>query len=171
MSTPETIETIMARRSVRKYDPTPVSDGDLKTILEAARQAPSAGNRQKYHLVVVRDAVLKRQLAQAARNQMWFADADVVIVGAALPTESSVWPIVDTTIALQSLILAATALGYGTCWIGAHGDEAIKKLVNLPAEATVVALTPVGRPADSPDAKPRTTNEQLFSLNSYGGKL
>jgi nitroreductase len=171
MPTPEAIDTIMERRSVRKYDSAPVSDADLKTILEAARQAPSAGNRQKYHLVVVRDAELKRQIAQVARNQMWFADADVVIVGAAMPTETSVWPVVDTTIALQSLILAATALGYGTCWIGVHGDETIKKLVGLPAEATVVAVTPVGRPADSPAAKPRKTTEQLFSLNRYGEKL
>ena len=171
MAIPDTIGTIMERRSVRKYEPTPIPDADLRTILEAARQAPSAGNRQKYHLIVVRDPDVKRQIAQAARNQMWFADADVVVVAAAVPAASGVWAIVDTTIALQNLILAADALGYGTCWIGAHGDETIKSLVGLPEEATVLALTPIGRPAESPAAKPRKTPAELFSWGRFGGSL
>jgi nitroreductase len=81
------------------------------------------------------------------------------------------WYQVDAAIALENLVLAATALGYGTCWIGAFGNEAIKELVGLPADTNIVALTPVGRPAEHPAPRERKSPEQLFSWNHYGQKL
>jgi nitroreductase len=161
----------MERRSIRKYGPGVVPDADLKTILDAARQAPTAGNRQRFHLVVVRDPAIKQQLAEAARKQYWFADASVVVVGAAFPADTGIWPIVDTTIAMQNMVLAANALGYGTCWVGAHADDAIRKIVGLPEDAVVVALTPIGQPAESPAAKPRKPQDEVLSDNRFGEKL
>src|SRR5512138_44552 len=69
------LKAIESRRSIRKYKPVPIPDGDLKKILEAGRLAPSAGNKQPWGFVVVRDTGGKKLLAEAARNQMWTADA------------------------------------------------------------------------------------------------
>ena len=168
MPNPDAMSTILARRSVRVYDPTPIPDEDLQTILEAARQAPSAANRQPVHFVLVRDPQLKRDVAAAAAQQHWLANADTIVVGVGFPAQSAKWYAVDLAIAFQNLILAATALGYGTCWIGAFGEDAIKDLVGLPAEARVVALTPIGRPAERPAGRPRKSPEQLFSWDRYG---
>lgn len=170
MASMDTISTIMARRSVRTYEPAAIPDEDLRTILEAARQAPSAANRQPLHFVVVRDSELKRQVANACSQQHWLAQADVIVVGAAFPSQSSKWYSVDAAIALQNLVLAATALGYGTCWIGAFAEDAVKEVVGLPEDARVVALTPVGKPADRPAARPRKPADQIFSWNRYGQK-
>ncbi len=164
----ETISTIFARRSVRAYEPMPIPEDDLRTILEATRQAPSAANRQPVHFVVVRDPEQKRKLAAAANQQLWIAQADAIVVGAAFPAQRPRWYAVDLAIALQNLVLAATALGYGTCWIGAFGEEAVREVVGLPAEAKVVALTPLGRPAERPAGRPRKAPEQLFSFDRYG---
>lgn len=168
MTSADTLSTIMARRSVRAYEPMPIPDEDLRAILEAARQAPSASNRQPLHFVVVRDPEQKRRIAAAAAQQHWMAQADVIVVAAGFPAQSAKWYRVDVAIALQNLVLAAASLGYGTCWIGAFSEPAIKAIVGLPEEAEVVALTPVGRPAERPPARPRKPVEQLFSWDRYG---
>ena len=72
-------EAILTRRSVRKYKPEPVKEEDLKVILEAARQAPSAGNKQPWEFIIVKDQETKTKLAEIARKQMWIADAGVIV--------------------------------------------------------------------------------------------
>jgi nitroreductase len=168
MASADTITTIMARRSVRAYEPMPIPDEDLRTILEATRQAPSAANRQPLHFVVVRDPQQKRRVAEAAAQQHWLAQADAIVVAVGFPAQSARWYPVDAAIALENLVLAATSLGYGTCWIGAFSEPQVKDVVGLPEEARVIALTPLGRPAESPAARPRKPFEQLFSLDRYG---
>jgi len=168
MASADTVSTILARRSVRVYEPTPIPDDDLRVILEAARQAPSAANRQPLHFVVVRDPEQKRRVADAAAQQHWMARAGAIVVAAGFPARSAKWYAVDAAIALQNLILAATSLGYGTCWVGAFTEAAIKEIVGLPEEARVVALTPVGHPAERPAARPRKSIAELFSLDRYG---
>ncbi|MQY82519.1 nitroreductase, partial [archaeon] len=81
------LETIKTRRSVRKYKPQEISDEDLKEILKAAQLAPSAGNKQPWRFVVVRDSETKKRLAEVARNQMWIADAGVVVAALAMDKE------------------------------------------------------------------------------------
>ncbi|TRO47773.1 hypothetical protein E2P65_03880 [Candidatus Bathyarchaeota archaeon] len=78
------LEAIKTRRSIRKYKPQEIPLGDLQEILKAAQLAPSAGNRQPWRFVVVRDSETKRRLAEVARNQMWIADAGAVIVALAM---------------------------------------------------------------------------------------
>ncbi len=167
----DTLEAIMSRRSIRRYREGRIPDEDLRKILEAGRQAPSAGNRQPWHFVVIRDPEVKRQVAAACSNQMWMASADVIVAGVGLPEVSEKWYAVDVTIALQNMILAATSLGYGTCWIGAFDEGKVKEILGVPPEARVVALTPIGIPDESPAARPRKDFSQIFSRDRYGQPL
>ena len=166
----DTISTIMSRRSVRQYRDEPIPAEHLKTILECARQAPSAGNRQSCHLVAVTDRALRRRVAEACHNQTWIADASVIVVGVGDPSISENWHVVDTTIALETLVLGATSLGYGTCWIGAFEEQRVKDTLQIPEELRIVAIIPVGRPAQQPEARPRRDMADFVSLQLYGQK-
>lgn len=159
----DTLQTIDQRRSVRRYRPEPIPPEDLKCILEACRQAPSAANRQPWHFVLVGDPERKRRLAEACRGQMWLADAAYIVVGVGLPAVSERWYRVDVAIAMQNLVLAACSLGYGTCWIGAFEPEEVKAVCELPAEAEVVACTPLGVPDVEPEPRPRKEWDEVFS--------
>lgn len=170
----DTIEAILKRRSIRRYKPDPIPEEDLRKILECGRQAPSAGNRQPWHFIVTRDPELKRKLAEACNGQTWMADADVILTGVGVPSASrgstgKLWYPVDVAIAMQNMILAATSLGYGTCWIGAFDGAKVKQLLGIPEEMEVVALTPIGVPAESPGPRPRKSPAEVFSKERYGG--
>jgi len=167
----DAITAIMQRRSIRRYLPKPIPKSHLETILEAGRQAPSAANRQPWHFVVVRDEPQKRKLAAACSGQTWMADADSIICGLGKPEVNEKWYPVDVAIALQNMILAATALGYGTCWVGAFEEAQVKGVLGIPEEVKVVALTPLGTPADKPEARPRMAMADFVSLDKYGQKM
>ena len=164
----DVITAITERRSVRKYEAKPIPDKDLRTILEAGRLAPSAANRQPWHFVVIRDPDQKRGLLEACSGQTWMADAAVIIAGVGKPSVSEKWYPVDVAIAMQNMILAATALGYGTCWIGAFDEDRVKSVLAIPDDLHVVALTPVGVPADRPEPRPRQDMSEFVSLDKYG---
>ncbi len=164
----DAIRAMRERRSVRSYDPRPLPDKEVKAIVEAGRQAPSAGNRQPWHFVLVRDPEQKRRLAAACANQMWLAEADLLLVGLGKPGVSEKWYPVDVAIALENMIIAATSLGYGTCWIGAFDPAQVREVLGIPDDYEVVALTPVGFPKDSPEARPRMPLAEFASLDSFG---
>jgi nitroreductase len=164
----DVVTAIANRRSNRAYHPRPVPEEDLRAILEAGRQAPSANNRQPWHFVVVRDEPHRREVAEACGGQTWMADAGAII--AALGTFSKDGYEVDVAIAMQNMILAATALGYGTCWIGDFDQERLKILLGVPEHLRVVALTPIGVAADRPDARPRQPMEEFASFERFGQK-
>lgn len=167
----DTFDAIMKRRSIRKYEHKPLKEGDLRKILEAGRQAPSAANRQPWHFVVVEEEEERRAVAEACSGQTWLADAAVIIAGVGKPAVSDKWYAVDVAIAMENMILAATALGYGSCWIGAFDQEQVKSLLGVPADLAVVALTPVGWPADRPDPRPRQPMAEFVSAGRYGKSL
>jgi nitroreductase len=147
----EYTDLVKKRRSIRRYKSAPVSEKDLKTILEAARLAPSSGNCQCWRYIIVTDQSIKRKLAEAGEK---FADeAPVIIVACADPRASHHKPgmdyfMVDIGISFEHLILAATNLGLGTCWIGGFDEEMVKKALGVPDEIRVVAYTPLGYPAE-----------------------
>lgn len=167
----DTIQAIMERRSVRSYQTKALPEKDLKTILEAGRQAPSAANRQPWHFVVVQGEEQKKKVAAACSNQLWMAEAGAIVAGIAKPGVSEKWCAVDVAIAMENMILAATSLGYGTCWIGAFDQDQVKAVLAVPEDCTVVALTPVGVAADHPEARARMPMGEFVSGEQYGGKL
>ncbi|MFH1085498.1 MAG: nitroreductase family protein [Chloroflexota bacterium] len=167
----DTLQAIFSRRSIRKYKPQPVPAADLKQILEAGRQAPSAANRQPWHFVVVTDAEQRQRVAQTCNNQMWMADAGCILVACGLPKVTEKWYKVDVAIALQTMVLAAWNLGYGTCWIGAFDAAKVKAVCGIPDDLEVVACSPLGVPDAAPAARPRKEWGEVFSADNYGHKV
>ncbi len=163
----ETLETMWKRRSIRRYKSDPIPESDLKLILESARRAPTGGNRQKWHMIVITDPDLRKKTAEACNNQMWMADAPVILCLVTLPGEGSV----NGTIVLDHAILAATSLGYGTCWVGAYDPAKVKTVLGIPEDYGIVCLTPVGLPAEHPAERPRKPPAELFMRERFGSPL
>ena len=149
-------EVIQGRRSVRKYKTDPVDDDKLQRILNAARLAPSAANRQPISFIVVRDDKTKRKLKDAY-SQEWFYTAPVIICACTLPdkawkrNDGKAYVDVDVAIAMDHLILAATAEGLGTCWIAAFKPGIVKEVLNIPDDLEPLILTPLGYPETIPE--------------------
>jgi nitroreductase len=158
----DVFEAIETRRSIRKYQQEPIPGDKLEMIFQAARLAPSAANRQPWRFIVVQEASRKKALAAAANGQTFLSDAAAVIVGVGDPEVSAKWHERDPMIALEHMALAAVALGYGTCWIGAFDEDAVKHLLNIPARMRVVALMPIGLPNETPAPRPRKELSEIF---------
>jgi len=145
------LETIKARRSIRKYTKEPVSDEHIQTLLEAAMAAPSASNIQPWEFVVVRDEALRRKLSQTHQWSHMAADAPVVFVVLGDERKSHHW-VQDSSAATQNLLLAATALGLGGVWVGIYPNEereaSVRASLEIPEGKRVLCLVPVGHPAE-----------------------
>lgn len=152
-------EVVGSRYSCRAYHEREVEDGKLEEIMEAARIAPSASNRQEWRFIVVSDAGKRERLAEIAHNQKFLAQAPIVIAACAV-TDGHVmacgqacYPI-NVAIALEHVSLAATALGLASCWIGAFEEGPARKLLGVPSGVRIVQLMSLGYPADK--CRPRT---------------
>lgn len=146
-------DVITTRRSVRAYRADPIPEDLLNRVLDAARIAPSGNNRQPWKFVLVRDPALKGQLVALAHGQAFIAEAPIIVVACGRNIHynrgsymGDLSMIVDVAIAVDHLTLAARAEGLGTCWIGSFSNTSIKKLLGIPDEVDVVALTPLGYP-------------------------
>jgi nitroreductase len=164
----ELFETVEKRRSIRKFRPNPIPDRDLKKILEAGRLAPSGGNRQPWSFIVVRKPETKKKLAAVANLQRFIADADTVLIALGDPAVSKSLYKQDPMIAIEHMVLASTALGYGTCWIGAFNENDVKEIAKVPENMAVIALLPIGVPDENPPPKPRRAFKEVFFKESYG---
>jgi nitroreductase len=164
-------EVVEKRRSIRKFKPKPLVTEDLKKILEAGRLAPSSGNRQPWYFIVVRNPETKKALSVAANNQRFIADADTILIALGNPEATRTWYKQDVMIAVEHMVLAATALGYGTCWIGAFNEEEVKKIVKVPENLAVIALLPMGVPDEKPPPRPRKPFKEIFFKESFGVPL
>jgi len=164
-------EIIMKRRSIRRYKRGSLTKEQIVKLLEAARWAPSAANRQPWHFIVVVDDELKEKLVHACRGQRFVGEAACVIVGLADMERSPKWAIVDTTIALEHIVLVAEEMGLGTCWIGAFEEDKVKNPLGIPDRFKVVALLTVGFPDESPPPRPRRDLTDIASLNTFGSSV
>mgnify|MGYP001272956677 CR=1 FL=1 len=165
-------EVVKKRYACRSYKNIPVPEDKIKSILEAARLAPSASNRQPYKFIIVKDKNTREKLAEAAAGQNFIASAPIIIVGVSLEPEkvmSSDVPTyaVDLAIAMEHIALQATAEGLGTCWIGAFSQQEVKDLLEIPEQYKVVALMPLGYPADYPKQKIRKDLKELVSYEKF----
>lgn len=167
----DVFEAIKTRYSCRSYKTEPVPEEKLNKVLTAARLAPSARNTQDWKFVVVQDAEKRKEVAEAA-GQSFIGEAPVIIAGVGLDPEnimSSGNPsyAINLAIALDHMTLAAVAEGLATCWIGGFPQEEVKKVLNIPAEYKVVALLPLGFPADSFKDKSRKSLDEIISYDSF----
>ena len=147
-------EAMKKRKSVRSYLDKPVEKEKIDKILEAAQIAPSARNSQEWRIIVVTDKDVRKRLAiEAARNQMFVAEAPVVFVCCAETDKADMICghsryAVDCAIAVDHMTLAAVEEDLGTCWIGAFTQEPVRKILNIPKDIEVFALLPTGYPTD-----------------------
>jgi nitroreductase len=166
-------DAIATRKSVRAYLDKPIEEEKLNAVLEAVRLAPSASNRQEWRFVIVREKEVRSQVAMAAGQQMFIAQAPVIIVACAetdghlMTCGEPCYPI-DVAIALDHLTLRAVELGLGTCWIGKFNADEVKKILGIPDEIKVVQLMPLGYPVE-PDAvqKKRRAFAEIVKLDHW----
>lgn len=149
------LELAKKRYSVRAYKPAPIENDKLEKVLEAARIAPTAANRQPFKLTVIQTQDRKEELLRIY-NQPWFVEAPIIICACGIPSQGWLrkdgknYCDVDVAIAMDHLILAATELGLGTCWIGAFNAEEARRVLKLPDDEEPIAFTPLGYPNDQP---------------------
>lgn len=159
-------ETIRGRQSVRAYQPRPVEEAELHTILEAARCAPSAGNYQSFEIYVVRRPEQVRALTDATFDQKFIAQAPVALVFCMNPSRCEYQPadyfaLQDTSIAATQALLAIHALGLATCWVGAFAPAKVAAALGIPEAHKPVAIMAIGYAAEDPE---RTTRRTLTDL-------
>jgi nitroreductase len=179
----EVIEAIKARRSIRQYQTTPVTDNDLTTLLDAARWAPSWANTQCARFIVVKDNQIKAKLAEtlSSTNPAGAAirQAPVTIVACAelkrsgyfhgqASTDKGDWFMFDVALAMQNLTLAARALGLGTVYVGLFDAAKAAKILNVPDGFAVVAITPLGYPAAEGRIPHRKELSEIVFYESWG---
>ncbi|MBS7647879.1 MAG: nitroreductase family protein [Candidatus Bathyarchaeia archaeon] len=173
----EVFEAIQVRRSVRAYQPTPVPKETLLRILEAGRLAPSASNIQPWHFIVVTGLEKRKELAKA-RFAGFLKEAPVVIVGCGDQKASPKWFMVDVAIAMQNMVLTATSMGLGTCWVGSFDENYIREALKIPQNYRVVALLAIGYPRRKIDFTGATLHlirrrkplEKIVSFEEFGNR-
>lgn len=167
----EFFETLQNRHSIRAFRADPLTDSQRQKIFEAINSAPSAGNLQACEVYVVTEPAHKQALVQAAYAQEFIAQAPLVLVFCANPARSAVryaqrgeslYCIQDATIACTFAMLAATALGLGSVWVGAFDEEAVAAGIHAAPGHRPVAMLPIGIPDQTPRIRPRRAQDDLF---------
>lgn len=165
-------EAIRKRRSVRAWQDRPVEDDVLSQVLDAARLAPSARNRQEWKFVAVRDAAVRAELKRATRGQDFVGDAPVVLVACALEYNYTMACgqkayTVDLSIAVDHMQLQARELGLGSCWIGSFDHDTVQEVLGIPQSVRIVAVMPIGYPREWPDARPRKPLSEVVCYDRW----
>jgi len=159
----ECLEVIYSRVSIRKFKPDDVPDDVIIKVLKAGNAAPSAGNLQARDFIVVKDVQTKLRLAKASLNQMFIAEAPVVIVVCANYPRSmrvykergKLYAEQDATAAVENMLIAIHALGLGAVWVGAFYESEVSEILEIPEYARPIAIVPFGYPAEKPEPRSR----------------
>jgi len=163
------IEVINKRRSIRKFKNIDIGKENMDILLNAAQAAPSAGNMQGRDFIIVSDRTIKRELVAAAHNQHFIASAPVIIVAVAnikrsssrYGTRGELYAIQDATTSAMNIMLAATNIGLGTCWIGAFDEDMVRDILKIPIGERPVAMIPVGYSDENPVMPQRMSLDQV----------
>lgn len=146
----DALTCLKTRRSIRTYRPDPVPRATIEDIVDCARQAPTAFNRQPWTFVVVQDANVRARIPQLAGHGEFIATAPVCIAVFCGPSEC---PVEDGCAATENLLLAAHAHGLGACWVSGNQtpySEGVRELLGAPPDQRLVSMVAVGYPAEAP---------------------
>lgn len=162
------MEAILNRRSIRKYTNQMVSDEQIKTLLKAAMCAPSAGNEQPWHFVVIRNRELLNQVPEYHPHSNMIKQATVAILVCAdtrLSKYDVDYWVQDCAAATENLLIAATDIGLGAVWLGVYPRQervaGLRRLFNIPEEVMPFAMVPVGYPAEHKGTENRYRNDRV----------
>ena len=155
----DALEAIRNRRSIRKYTDDAVAKVDLETIVDAGRLAATGSNQQPWDFIVVTDQTM---ITHFKVSGSWIGNAAAVIAIVMDPV--SRWWLEDGSAAIENILLASTALGYGACWVEGNvipNEEQFKTLLGIPAAKRLMALIPIGVPAESPNRAKKPLDQVL----------
>lgn len=173
----ETFECMQNRRSIRKYLPKDVEKEKIGAMIEFASLAPSAGNLNNWAFVIVRDPEKRKDIAECALQQYWIREAPVIIVicGDSNRAEKfygvrgkRLYLMQDCAAAAQNMLLAATNMGLGACWVGAFEEEMLRKILTIPDNMRPQAIVTVGYAGEMPLRPPKPKIEELTYFDKYG---
>jgi len=181
----EFFEAVEKRRSVRRFKSEPLDGSLVERVIRAAMSAPSAGNMQPWEFVIVDDAAKRDALIQATytgymrgtgRPQAWMASAPVLLVVCMNHKRSSArygekgrgLAAADCAAAVENALLAATALGLGSCWVGGFDEAGVSEVISCPPDAEPFAILPLGWPDYEPTTPPKLGYEDVVWRNSFG---
>jgi len=167
----EVSRAIKNRRSIREFQKKEIPGEIIEKLIEAIIWAPSAGNLQSRKFYFVFNEKIKKELVEAASGQDFIAQAPLVVVGCTderIPLRygergKNLYSICDVSASIQNLVLEATELGLGTCWVGAFDEEEVSKILNLPKNLRPVAIIPVGYSAEKPSPPERKKVEEVIT--------
>lgn len=170
-------EVIEKRRSIKKFTHNTISEDSISRMIDAAMKSPSWKNNNSYKFIIIDDENKKNELSKCIINQNDDASdsikqAPLTAVVVANPSESGViaereYYLVDSAIAMEHFMLSATAEGYGTCWIASVDEDKVRKVLSIPNEYRVVAMTPVGEIAENKEHYPKKDVRDYIFLNSW----
>ncbi len=180
----ELMDIIKKRRSVRAYLDKPVENEKIKQIIEAARLAPSSCNSQCWRFVIAKDDVkeqiVKNGLGGFILANRWAKNVPIIIVACAdlnflthkvgAGIKGIEYHLLDIGIAVEHLVLRATELGLGTCWIGWFNERAVRKILKIPRNIKITALITLGYPKEELKLheKQRLDLKKILFWNEYG---
>ncbi len=159
-----------ARHSVRTFTDQPVEDEKITAVLDSARLAPSARNSQPWRYVVVKDKAMRERIADAGRLNAWVKNAPVLVIACADPREDMNnngmdYYMLDVGISMEHLVLRATELGLGTCWLAGYDEVKVRAALGIPDTIRAVAMTPLGYATEKPGLRDRLAKTVVGSKN------
>lgn len=162
-------ELLYKRRSVRFFADRSVSREEIDRLLTAATRAPSACNMQSWHFYAVTDPGVRAKFTEFSAP--WVATAPVIfavctdeaqIVGK-FGDRAKIFPIQDTSLAIENLLLAAADMGLGGCFIGAFDAEKCRRALDIPDKFEIIALVPIGEPTEEPPVRERKSLDEVVT--------
>ena len=153
---------IQSRRSIRNYKSTPVPADIVDKLCLALQSAPTGSNKQPFEFIFVKDAELRRRVAEEACHQEHIGQAPLIMVACCEKGQSF-----NVAIAVDHMILAAANEGIGSCWVGWMEADVIKRILGIPDELEVPIIVPLGYANEEPPAKERKTIDELVKFDRY----
>ena len=172
-------DIIRTRRSVRKYVNQDIPFDLVIQILDSVKYAPFAGNVLNCKTIVVKNEAKRKAISEACSQQHWMADAPIHIVVVAEPEKIErfygtrgmrLYSIQGIAAAIQNMLLTATELGLGSCWVGAFDEEAIRSLCNIPEHLEIHAVITIGEAAENPERPPKYRLEHYMFFEKWWGR-
>jgi nitroreductase len=162
------IDQILSRRSIRRFKKRSISEDVLNNILEAGRCAPSATNNQPWHFVIARDQEAKEAFSFGGFNK-FTRDASFIVLGLYKQSEVIIEKIslMDVTIALQNMVIAAWVQGVGSCWMGAFDEITLNNTLNLPADSRIAGAVAFGIPDENPRQPAKKPINEIFHFDKW----
>ena len=161
------MNAVSKRRSVRKYSDLPVTDSEIEEILRAGMSAPSAGNQQPWHFIVIRDRAVLDKVPEINPYSKLLEHAPVAILvcgDTRLEKYEGFW-VQDCSAATENMLIQIAAMGLGGVWLGFYPMkdrvEGIKKLFNLPKEVYPLSMIALGHPAEKPEPADRFKKDRI----------